>query len=383
MRYIYQHKDWPKFRWDSAELAAELEAASFSTGKFSGRLAAIGFAVQSEAVCETLSAEILNSAEIEGERLNRDDVRSSVAKRMEVVLSDAKRATSRETEARADMIIDATRNWEVPMTVGRLFSWHAALFPTGYSGLSKIAVGRFRDDSDGPMRVVSRHGMMERVHFVAPDAQLLDGEIKRLMDYVNSDDAGTPWLVRAAVAHLWFLTLHPFDDGNGRLARALTEYLLAKGERSAMRFYSLSAEIQAGKDAYYDAIERAQRGTLDVTRWIRWFLGCHRRAVGTAQVRLGSILAKAEFWNAHASDELTANQRAMLNRLFDGFKGNLTSSKWAKICKVSQDTASREINALVAKGIFRREGQGRSTHYVLREECCQCGNAATANGQFQ
>ena len=207
MRYIYQHKDWPKFRWDSAELAAELEAASFSTGKFSGRLAAIGFAVQSEAVCETLSAEILNSAEIEGERLNRDDVRSSVAKRMEVVLSDAKRATSSETEARADMKIDATRNWEVPMTVGRLFSWHAALFPTGYSGLSKIAVGRFRDDSDGPMRVVSRH--------------------------------------------------------------------------------------------------------------------------------------------------------------------------------VSQDTASREINALVAKGIFRREGQGRSTHYVLREECCQCGNTATANGQFQ
>ena len=379
MRYIYQHKDWPKFRWNSAEIASDLEDASFATGKFSGRLAAIGFAVQSEAVCETLSAEIMNSAEIEGERLNRDDVRSSVAKRMEVVLSDAKRATSRETEARADMMIDATRNWDAPMTAERLFAWHAALFPTGYSGLSRIAVGRFRDDVEGPMRVVSRHGMMERVHFVAPDAETLPGEIKRLMAFVNSDDEETPWLVRAAVAHLWFLTLHPFDDGNGRLARALTEYLLAKGERSAMRFYSLSAEIQAEKDAYYDAIERAQRGTLDVTRWIRWFLCCHRRAVGTAEVRLGSILAKAEFWNAHASDELTANQRAMLNRLFDGFKGNLTSSKWAKMCKVSQDTASREINALVAKGILRREGQGRSTHYVLCEECCQCGNVA--NGQ--
>ena len=365
MRYIYQHKDWPKFRWDSAELAAELEAASFSAGRFSGRLAAIGFEMQSDAVCETLSAEILNSAEIEGEHLNRDDVRSSVAKRMEIVLSGAKSATSREAEARADMMIDATRNWEAPMTMDRLFSWHAALFPTGYSGLSKIAVGRFRDDSDGPMRVVSRHGTMERVHFVAPDAQLLDGEIKRLMDYVNSDDAGTPWLVRAALAHVWFLTLHPFDDGNGRLARALTEYLLAKGERSAMRFYSLSAEIQAEKDAYYDEIERAQRGTLDVTRWLKWFLGCHRRAVDAAEVRLKSILDKSEFWEAHSSDELTANQRTMLNRLFDGFKGNLTSSKWAKICKVSQDTASREINALVANGILRREGQGRSTHYVL------------------
>ena len=381
MRYIYQHRDWPKFRWNSAEIASDLEAASFATGKFSGRLAAIGFAVQSEAVCETLSAEILNSAEIEGERLNRDDVRSSVAKRMEVVLSDAKRATSHETEARADMMIDATRNWDAPMTAERLFAWHAALFPTGYSELSRIAVGRFRNDVEGPMRVVSRHGTMERVHFVAPDAETLPGEIKRLMAFVNSDDGETPWLVRAAVAHLWFLTLHPFDDGNGRLARALTEYLLAKGERSAMRFYSLSAEIQAEKDAYYDAIERAQRGTLDVTRWIRWFLCCHRRAVGTAEVRLGSILAKAEFWNAHASDELTANQRAMLNRLFDGFKGNLTSSKWAKICKVSQDTASREINALVAKGILRREGQGRSTHYALREECCRCGNVANANCQ--
>jgi Fic family protein len=365
VRYIYQHKDWPKFRWNSAELAAELEAASFAIGKFSGRLAAIGFEMQSDAVCETLSAEILNSAEIEGERLNRDDVRSSVAKRMEIVLSDAKSATSREAEARADMMIDATRNWEAPMTVVRLFSWHAALFPTGYSGLSKIAVGRFRDDSEGPMRVVSRHGMMERVHFVAPDAQLLDGEIKRLLGFVNGDDAGTPWLVRAALAHLWFLTLHPFDDGNGRLARALTEYLLAKGERSVMRFYSLSAEIQAEKDAYYDEIERAQRGTLDVTRWLKWFLGCHRRAVDAAELRLKSILAKAEFWEAHASDELTANQRAMLNRFFDGFKGNLTSSKWAKICKVSQDTASREISALVAKGILCREGQGRSTHYVL------------------
>jgi Fic family protein len=263
------------------------------------------------------------------------------------------------------MMIDATRNWDAPMTVGRLFSWHAALFPTGYSGLSKIAVGRFRDDSDGPMRVVSRHGMMERVHFVAPDAQLLDGEIDRLMAFVNSDDTSMPWLVRAALAHLWFLTLHPFDDGNGRLARALTEYLLAKGERSAMRFYSLSAEIQAEKDAYYDEIERAQRGTLDVTRWLKWFLGCHRRAVDAAEVRLKSILDKAGFWEAHSSDELTPNQRTMLNRLFDGFKGNLTSSKWAKICKVSQDTASREINALVAKGILRREGQGRSTHYVL------------------
>ena len=365
MRYIYQHKNWPDFRWDSAEIASDLEAASFAIGNFLGRLTSIGFSVQNEAVCEMLSTEILNSAEIEGERLNRDDVRSSVAKRMDVTLLDSKGAASYETEARADLMIDATRNWAAPMTVERLFSWHAALFPTGYSGLSKIAVGRFRDDSDGPMRVVSRYGMMERVHFVAPDAQSLSDEIKRLIAFVNSDGKSQPWLVRAALAHLWFLTLHPFDDGNGRLCRALTEYMLAKGERSAMRFYSLSAEIQAEKDAYYNEIERAQRGNLDVTRWIKWFLGCYHRAVFAAEGRLRAILSKAEFWNVHASDELTANQRTMLNMLFDGFKGNLTSSKWAKICKVSQDTASREINALVDKSILRREGQGRSTHYVL------------------
>ena len=365
MRYIYQHGDWPEFRWNSAEIGLELETTSFELGKFAGRLSAIGFAEQSEAVCETISAEILSSAQIEGERLNRDDVRSSVARRMEIVLSSANNPASRETEARADMMIDATRNWEEPMTEERLFSWHAALFPTGYSGLSKITVGRFRNDNDGPMRVVSRRGMMERVHFVAPRADGLENEMKRLLCFVNDNEPKTPWLVRTAVAHLWFLTLHPFDDGNGRLARAVTEYLLAKGERSAMRFYSLSSEIQREKDVYYNEVERAQRGTLDVTRWVKWFLGCHRRAVDAAEEQLASIFAKAEFWRAHAGDELTANQRAMLNRLFDGFTGNLTSSKWAKICKVSQDTASREINALVVKDILRQEGRGRSTHYVL------------------
>ena len=365
MRYIYQQKDWPRFRWDAAGIESDLAEASFGLGRFTGRLNAIGFDMRQEAVCETLSSEILNSAAIEGERLNRDDVRSSVARRMEIALSAAKGPVTHDSEARADMILDATRNWAQPIAMERLFAWHAALFPSGYSGMVKISVGKLRDDSEGPMRVVSRYGVMERIHFVAPKAETLEGEMSRFFDFVNGGDVGTPWLIRAALAHLWFLTLHPFDDGNGRLARALTEYLLAKGERSAMRFYSLSAEIQAEKDAYYDEIERAQRGTLDVTRWLKWFLGCHRRAVDTAEVRLKSILDKAEFWEAHSSDELTANQRAMLNRLFDGFKGNLTSSKWAKICKVSQDTASREINALVANGILRREGQGRSTHYVL------------------
>ena len=365
MRFIHQLKGWPCLRWDAAEIEDELSAASFELGKFSGRLNAIGFNLQQEAVCEALSSEILQSAAIEGERLNRDDVRSSVARRMEIALAAAKGTVSHESEARADMILDATRNWAGPMTMERLFAWHAALFPTGYSGMVKISVGKLRDDSEGPMRVVSRHGMMERVHFVAPKAETLTGEMSRFLDFVNGGDENSPWLVGAAIAHLWFLTLHPFDDGNGRLARTLTEYLLAKGERSAMRFYSLSAQIQKEKDSYYDEIERAQRGTLDATRWVKWFLGCHARAVASAEEQLSSILAKADFWCERAAEEFTANQRKMLNMLFDGFDGNLTSSKWAKICKVSQDTASREINALVIRRILRQEGQGRSTHYVL------------------
>ncbi|MBP5226914.1 MAG: Fic family protein [Kiritimatiellae bacterium] len=366
MRFIHQSSDWPCFKWDSAELADTLAEVSFELGKFSGRLNSIGFAMRQETVCEVLSSEILSSAGIEGERLNRDDVRSSVAKRMEIALTAAKGTVTRESEARADMMLDATRNWERPMTLKRLCAWHAALFPTGYSGLVKISAGKLRDDREGPMRVISRHGMMERVHFIAPEANRLAKELRTFLDYVNNGGNDTPWLIAAAIAHLWFLTLHPFDDGNGRLARALTEYLLAKGERSGMRFHSLSAQIQKEKDSYYEELERAQRGTMEVTRWVKWFLGCHLRSVISAETSLTAIFAKADFWREHAADDFTVNQREMLNRLFDGFEGNLTSSKWAKICKVSQDTASREINALVAHGVLRREGQGRSTHYVLQ-----------------
>lgn len=365
MKYIYQNKDWPNWRWDAAEVADVLAEVSMELGKFLGRLSSIGFAAQKEAVHEMLSTEILESAAIEGERLNRDDVRSSVARRMEIFLSSASRPSSHEADARADLAFDATRNWDEPMTLPRLFSWHAALFPTGYSGLAKIAVARLRDDAEGPMRVVSRRGMMERVHFAAPPAAMLADEMAKFLEWANGEEPGMPWLIKTALAHLWFLTLHPFDDGNGRLARALTEYLLAKGEKSAMRFYSLSAQIQKEKGDYYGELERAQRGTMDVTRWVKWFLGCHLRSVKSAEGCLAGVLAKAEFWRVHAEEPFAENQRKMLNMMFDGFEGNLTSSKWAKICKVSQDTASREINALVDKSILRCEGQGRSTHYVL------------------
>lgn len=367
MRYIWQQRAWPALKWDAAAVSSVLSDAMFSQGRLLGRLSEIGFDVQSAAGFEMLSSEIVNSAAIEGEALNRDDVRSSVARRMELVVKEASAFPSHDVDARVEMMMDATRGWDRPMTVKRMKSWHAALFPSGFSGLVRIRAGAFRDDDDGPMRVVSRRGMLERVHFEAPPAMRLAGEMSDFLKWLGAENSDVPPLVVVAVAHLRFLTLHPFDDGNGRIARALTEYLLARMERSGLRFYSLSSQIQAEKEAYYDELEHAQRGTVDVTRWVVWFLGLFARAVAASEASLGAILAKARFWRNHAQDGFNAHQTEMLNRLLDGFTGNLTSSKWAKICKVSQDTASREIKALLEGGVLAQLGAGRSTHYVIAD----------------
>ena len=366
-KFIWQLKGWPKFVWDAQAVASVLSDVVFKEGEFLGRLGELGFENKARAGMEALSAEIVNSAAIEGETLNREDVRSSVARRMEIVLSEEGRGReSHVLDARVEMMLDATRGWKKPMTLKRLKGWHAALFPTGYSGLARIVVGKLRDDKEGPMRVVSRHGSLMRVHFEAPTAANLSGELKGFLFWLNAEDGLMPPLVKIAIAHLWFLTLHPFDDGNGRLARTLTDYLLSRFERSELRFYSLSAQIQKEKSDYYDELEHAQRNTLDVTRWIVWFLRMQMRAIESSAESLEGILAKARFWQRHAGDGFNAHQREMLNRLLDGFDGNLTSSKWAKICKVSQDTASREITALIAQGVLRQEGAGRSTHYVIQ-----------------
>ena len=366
-RFIWQQPNWPRFTWQAQELEDALARSAFTQGRFLGSLSGIGLNLQNHAGFETLSEEILSSAAIEGEILNRADVRSNVARRMEIVLKDSPRRESHELDARVEMMLDATRGYEKPMTESRLMAWHAALFPTGYSGLSKLRVAAYRDDAEGPMQVVSRQGSLLRVHFEAPPASRLPSEMRDLLSWLNVQDS-IPLLVKVALAHLHFLTLHPFEDGNGRLARALTEWGLARGEQSQLRFYSLSAQIQTEKDDYYAEIEHAQRNSLDVTRWILWFLGCHARAIASAEERLAMILAKAKFWSRHASDDFNEHQREMLNRLLDGFDGNLTSSKWAKICKVSQDTANREITPLVAAGVLHREGSGRSTHYVIRQD---------------
>ena len=366
MKYIWQREKWPNFVWDGRIVGGVLSEVAYKEGRFLGELSAIGFDGQAKAGLEVMSAEIVSSAAIEGEALNLADVRSSVARRMEIVLGDsAGTRSSHALDARVDMMMDATRGCEKPMSVARFKAWHAALFPTGYSGLTRIAAGRLRNDAEGPMQVVSRHGSLMRVHFEAPPAAALAAELKGFVSWLGKTD-GTPPLVRVALAHLRFLTLHPFDDGNGRLARALTEYLLARFEQSDMRFYSLSSQIQKEKAAYYDELEHAQRNTLDVTRWIVWFLSLQNRALTSAAGMLEGILAKADFWRRHSQDGFNEHQREMLNRLLDGFVGNLTSSKWAKICKVSQDTASREIAALVAQGVLRQQGAGRSTHYVIK-----------------
>lgn len=363
-KYIWQMKEWPAFRWKADEIQGVLSEVSYRQGRFLGELSSIGFDLQNHTGFEAISAEILSSAAIEGEILNMKDVRSSVARRMEIVLSESGAAPSHTVDARVEMMMDATRGWYRPLTEERLFSWHAALFPTGYSGLNRIRVAAYRDDRDGPMQVVSRRGTLLRVHFEAPPAKCVDREVRSFLSAVNEQD-DLPPLVRIALAHLRFLTVHPFEDGNGRLARTLTEWMLARCERSELRFYSLSSQIQREKDDYYAEIEHAQRNSLDLTRWIKWFLGCHCRAIDSAAEKLSSILFKARFWQSHAADDLNVHQRQMLNRLLDDFEGNLTSSKWAKICKVSQDTASREIKALTERGILRQEGAGRSTHFLL------------------
>ena len=372
MKYIWQQRAWPALKWDAAAIATALSDAVFCQGRFLGKLSEIGFDVQSTVGFETLSAEIVNSAAIEGETLNRDDVRSSVARRMELVVKGLQSAPSHEVDARVEMMMDATRGWERPMTAKRLKAWHAALFPTGYSGLVRVRTGVFRNDAEGPMRVVSRYGSLERVHFEAPPASRLGDEVSSFLKWLGKGDAAMPPLVKVAVAHLRFLTLHPFDDGNGRIARALTEYLLARMERNGLRLYSLSSQIQKEKASYYEELEHAQRNTLDVTRWVMWFMGLYARAIAASEASLEMILAKARFWRRHAQNDFNPHQREMLNRLLDGFTGNLTSSKWAKICKVSQDTASREIRALMEDGVLEQVGAGRSTHYrIVHSDKCK------------
>lgn len=364
MTYIHELQDWPDFRWRDEELAALLGDVRHRQGRLLGRMEALGFGLQQEAVLHTLTEDVLKSSEIEGEQLDKDQVRSSVARRLGLDIAGLVPA-DRNVEGVVEMMLDATQRFDEPLTAERLFGWHAALFPTGRSGMTKIAVGAWRDDATGPMQVVSGPYGRERVHYEAPPADAVDAHMAAFLAWFEATQAIDP-VLKAGIAHLWFVTIHPFDDGNGRIARAVADMALARSEGSRRRFYSMSAQIRAERAAYYRMLETAQKGTLDITGWLAWFLECLNRAFGGADAILGSVLRKAQFWDRHAGTILNDRQRDMLNRLLGDFEGKLTSSKWAKIAKTSQDTASRDIIDLVEKGILARdEAGGRSTSYSL------------------
>ena len=369
-KYIWQASDWPSWRYDLAALAVPLAEVSRAQGLLMGRLADVGMALRDQASLAALTEDVVKTSEIEGETLNVESVRSSIARRLGVDIG-ALAAVDRHVEGVVEMVLDASVNCHAPLSRERLFGWHAALFPTGYSGLAKINVGAWRDDASGSMQVVSGPIGRQRVHFEAPPADALDTETRLFIDWVN-DAPHEPPLIKAGLAHLWFVTLHPFDDGNGRIARAIGDLLLARADGSPQRFYSLSAQIQRERTAYYDILERTQKQSMDVTEWLAWFLDALHRAVDQAQHTLDAVLSKARFWQRWALIPLNARQVKLLNRLLDGFEGKLTSGKWAAIAKCSPDTALRDISDLLTRGVLRKtDAGGRSTSYELNNPAKQ------------
>lgn len=361
--FIHQKNNWPEFTWDNNLLLSSLSDARNLQGRLIGKMETLGFDLRNEASLHTLTLDVVKSSEIEGEFLNPEQVRSSIARRLGMEIAGAVES-DRNIDGVVEMMLDATQKCFEPLTTDRLFNWHAALFPTGRSGMHKITVGDWRKDTTGPMQVVSGAMGKEKVHFQAPDSDLVEKEMTRFIDWFNTSDIDL--VIKAAVAHLWFVTIHPFDDGNGRIARALTDMLLARSDKSQQRFYSMSTQIRLQRKQYYQILEKTQKSNLDITDWIAWFLNCLINALKSTDSVLERILFKAEFWQKNIDTALNERQRKLLNKLMDGFDGKLTSSKWAKIAKCSKDSAVRDINNLIDKGILQKEAAGgRSTSYEL------------------
>jgi Fic family protein len=364
--YIHDLKDWPQFLWEQKRLSERLAEVRYRQGHLVGQMKALGFQLQTEAVLQTLTEDVLKSSEIEGEHLDRDQVRSSIARRLGIDIGGLT-AADRNVEGVVEMMLDATQNYGKPLTSERLFAWHAALFPTGRSGMSKVKIGTWRDDKTGPMQVVSGAIAKERVHYEAPAAGRLRAEMKRFLDWFNKEDS-SDLVLKAGIAHLWFVTIHPFDDWNGRIARAIADMVLARSEQSAQRFYGMSSQIRQERKTYYDILEATQKGNLDITDWLRWFLDCLGRAFESAETTLAAVLTKARFWDQFSGADFNDRQRRIVNQLLNSFEGKLTSSKWAKLAKCSQDTALRDIEDLVRKGVLKKDAAGgRSTSYSLAE----------------
>ena len=366
MEWIHERPGWPQLTWDHAALSTSLGAVRHRQGRLFGRMKSLGFELQSEARLETLTTEVVSSSAIEGELLDSEEVRSSVARHLGLE-TGGRVPAGRDVEGIVEVLLDATREYNRPLDAERLFSWHAALFPTGRSGIRRITVGAWRTDDSGPMQVVSGPMGREHVHFQAPAAQRVPGEMERFLKWFDTDHAVDP-VVKAAVAHFRSVTIHPFDDGNGRIARAIADMALARAEDSPDRYYSMSNQIESERSSYYEQLERHQRGTLDITGWIDWFLACLGRSLDGAENTLARVLYRARFWQTAGAYRLNARQRLVLERMLGDFKGYLNTSKYAKLAKCSNDTALRDIRQLLNCGIIvKNAGGGRSTSYRLIE----------------
>ncbi|MDR0968986.1 MAG: Fic family protein [Lentimicrobiaceae bacterium] len=362
-KYIYQRKNWTNFTWDYSKIAVVLGEVHNLQGKLSGTMNALGFSLKSEAMLETLTLDIMKSSEIEGEKLNKKQVRSSIARRLGMEMGGLA-FVNRDVEGVVEMLLDATQNYTQELSEDRLFGWHSALFPSGRSGLYKIEVGKYRT---GEMQIVS--GMLgnEKVHFEAVLAENVKPEMDKFINWVNKKSK-IDAVLKSAIAHLWFVTIHPFDDGNGRIARAISDMLLARSDGSSQRFYSMSNQILKERKKYYSALEKTQYGDADITLWLNWFLNCLKNSLINTESVLKTVFRKANFWEKHKNTKLNERQRLMINNLFEDFFGKLTSSKWAKITKTSSDTALRDIKDLIEKGILQQEKEGgRSANYTLQK----------------
>jgi Fic family protein len=362
--YIWQRSDWPEFTWAESELSQLLARAHREQGRLRGKLESMGFETQAESTLQTLTEDVVKSSEIEGESLSSDQVRSSIARRLGMDIGGLTPA-SRHVEGVVEMLLDATQNYAAPLTEDRLFGWHAALFPTGRSGIRPIMVGHWRLEDSDPMQVVSGSGRRERIHYEAPPATRVPAEMERFLHWFNEPGQMDP-LLMAGLAHLWYITIHPFEDGNGRIARAIADMALTRAENSPQRSYSMSAQIRRELSGYYDMLETIQKGTPEITSWQKWFLLCLIHACDDAHERLADALRKARFWERFAREPLNQRQIKVLHRVMDNWEGKLTSSKWAKIAKCSQDTAGRDINDLINRGVLSKDpGGGRSTSYSI------------------
>ncbi|MES2703951.1 MAG: Fic family protein [Bacteroidota bacterium] len=361
IQYIYQHELWPAFSWHTDRINPLLVNVRSRLGRILGRMEVLGFDLRNEAALGALTLEIIKSNEIEGDTLKTDEVRSSIARRLGLKIPGLV-DSGRHVDGVVEMMLDATQKYDEPLTEDRLFGWHACMFPTGRSGMYKITVGGWRT---GAMQVVSGGMGRENVHFEAPGPSALPQEMKLFLSWFN-EISGIDPVVKAGIAHFWFVTVHPFEDGNGRIARAIADLQLARADGSPQRFYSMSAQIQKERNAYYDILETSQKASPDITRWLEWFLSCLQRALLATDDILATVLAKATFWHTHAQASLNARQNLMLNKMLDGFDGKVTAAKWGKITKCSHDTALRDIQQLITMNVLRKEeAGGRSTSYVI------------------